>query len=436
MRISVFGLGHVGAVCAACLADKGHVIVGVDKSDAKVDLVRSGRSPIVEPGLDDLVRRAVAAKRLAATRSAAEAVEASDMSLVCVGTPTRPNGELRLDAIESVTDEIARAIAAKDRPHTVVVRSTVVPGTTRRLVAARLAETASSATVGVAFNPEFLREGSSVADFRNPAKTVVGALDPRTASEVMSLYDDLPGAKIIVDLEVAELAKYADNAWHALKVAFANEIGAIAQSLGLDSHAVMGVLLADTRLNISPAYLRPGFAFGGSCLPNDLRALVRLASARGVSLPVIDHVLDSNQLALERGAAWIVSRSGKRVALLGISFKAGTDDVRESPFVALVARLTGSGLDVRIFDANLRLAAVIGANREFLLGAIPNIEDMLAPSAMDAIRWADTVVVSVADASYAAAIARWRTNQTILDISGRAAGASLETAVTDVLCRM
>jgi GDP-mannose 6-dehydrogenase len=301
-------------------------------------------------------------------------------------------------------------------------------------VAARLAAVADSARVGVAFNPEFLREGSSVADFRDPARTVVGALDERTASEVMSLYGDLPGAKITTEVEVAELAKYADNAWHALKVAFANEIGAISQCLGLDGQAVMAILLADTRLNISPAYLRPGLAFGGSCLPKDLRALARLASMRGLSLPVIDHVLDSNRLTLERGAEWIVSRSIRRVALLGISFKAGTDDVRESPFVALVTRLIGAGLDVRVFDTNLRLAELIGANREFLLEAIPNIADLMAPSAMDAIRWADTIVVSAADASYAAAIAQWRTDQTILDISGKAADAPSAAAVRDILC--
>ncbi|HEY4920420.1 MAG TPA: nucleotide sugar dehydrogenase [Xanthobacteraceae bacterium] len=434
MRISVFGLGHVGAVCAACLADKGHAVVGVDKSGAKLELVRSGRSPVVEPELDDLVRRTVAANRLAATGSATEAVAKSDLSLICVGTPTGPTGELRLDAIESVIEEIARGIAAKGRPHTVVVRSTVVPGTTRGLVAARLSAVAGGAKVGVAFNPEFLREGSAVGDFRNPAKTVVGALDEGTASEVMSLYGDLPGAKITTELEVAELAKYADNTWHALKVAFANEIGAVAQSLGLGSHAVMAILLADTRLNISAAYLRPGFAFGGSCLPKDLRALARLASTQGLSLPVIDHVLDSNRLALERGAAWIASRSGRRVALLGISFKAGTDDVRESPFVALVARLIRNGIDVRIFDANLRPAELIGANREFLLEAIPNIAELMAPSAMDAIRWADTVVVTVADATYTTAVAQWRTNQTILDISGRAWEAPSGAPVRDILC--
>jgi GDP-mannose 6-dehydrogenase len=270
MRVSLFGLGHVGTVGAACLAERGHAVIGVDTSSLKVDLIQSGRSPIVEPGIDDLIRRAVHSGRLTATQDAAEAVAASDMSIVCVGTPGRLDGTIQLDALEAVVGEIGHAIGAKGERHTVVVRSTVMPGTTRGLVAAQLTQLAGKTTVGVAFNPEFLREGSAVSDFNHPSKTVVGATDEETAGEVMSLYRDLPGPKISTAMEIAELVKYVDNSWHALKVAFGNEVGMIAKALGLSSHEVIDIFVADEHLNISPAYLRPGFAFGGSCLPKDL----------------------------------------------------------------------------------------------------------------------------------------------------------------------
>ena len=417
MRISVFGLGYVGTVCAACLADQGHEVIGVDKSESKVELIRFGRSPIVERDIDDLVARSVKNRRLTATLDATEAVASSDISFICVGTPSRPNGALDLSGVDTVAAEIGRAIRVKAEPHTVILRSTVVPGTTKEVVATRIAEGAGNVAFSVAFNPEFLREGSAVADFNAPAKTVIGAFDDETAETVVSLYRDLPGPKITTDVEIAELVKYVDNSWHALKVAFGNEIGVIAKTLGIDSHDVMDVFFQDKRLNISPAYLRPGFAFGGSCLPKDLRALTYLARKHDLNLPILNNILRSNQMLVDRGVDWILSRSGKRIAFLGISFKSGTDDVRESSFVELVERLIGKGREVRIFDPNVKVAQLIGANRSYLMQVIPHIANLMVSDIIDAVSWAETIVTTVADPVYEAGIADIRPDQTVLDFA-------------------
>jgi GDP-mannose 6-dehydrogenase len=420
MKISLFGLGHVGTVCAACLADDGHTVIGVDKAPAKVDLIRAGRSPIVEPDLDDLVRKAVAAGRLTATMDAAEAIGASDLSLICVGTPSQPNGTVDLDAIEAVTAEIGLALRARTERHIVVVRSTVLPGTTRQIVVPRLAETSGKMPghgFGIAYNPEFLREGSAVDDFRNPSKTVVGALDGTTADRVMSLYAGLPGVRISTEIETAELAKYVDNCWHALKVTFGNEIRLIAKALGIDSQEIMRIFFADERLNFSAAYLRPGFAFGGPCLPKDLRALTHLARQLDLDLPVLGHILESNRMLIERGVAWVLERGSRRVAVLGISFKPGTDEVRESPFLELVERLISKGCEVRIFDTNVNPLHLIGANRDHLLRTLPQIDKLMVPSISDATRWAETIVVTASHPAYAAAAAQARPNQNVLNLA-------------------
>jgi GDP-mannose 6-dehydrogenase len=417
MRISVFGLGYVGTVCAACLADQGHQVIGVDKSKGKVELIRSGRSPIVERDIDDLVARNAKNGRLSATLEAMEAVAATDVSFVCVGTPSRPNGALDLSGVQTVAGEIGRAIRIKAESHTVVLRSTVVPGTTRDIVAARLAEEAGNVDCSVAFNPEFLREGSAVADFNAPAKTVIGAFDDETAETVASLYRDLPGPKITTEVEIAELVKYVDNSWHALKVAFGNEIGLIAKTLGIDSHSVMDIFFQDRRLNISPAYLRPGFAFGGSCLPKDLRALTYLARRHDLNLPVLDHILESNRMLIDRGVDWILSRSGKRIAFLGISFKSGTDDVRESSFVEMVERLIGKGREIRIFDPNVKVAQLIGTNRSYLMQAIPHIANLMVADIADAVSWAETIVTTVPDPVYETGVADVRPDQTVLNFA-------------------
>ncbi len=420
MRISVFGLGYVGTVCSACLAQRGHSVVGVDKVEAKVDLIQSGRAPIIEPAIDDLVKQNVDAKRLVATLDVDEAVSSTDMSIVCVGTPSQSNGALSLAAIEKVSAEIGQAIRAKSTRHEVVIRSTVVPGTTRKIIAPKLIEASGIMPgngLGIAFNPEFLREGSSVADFNTPSKTIVGALDEATAANVMSLYGDLTGAKVITEIETAELVKYVDNAWHALKVAFANEIGVIASSLDIDSREVMSIFFEDKRLNISTAYLRPGFAFGGSCLPKDLRALTYLGRKLDLSLPVLDHILESNKMVVERGFEWIVSQRKKRIAFLGISFKTATDDLRDSPFVELVERLVGKGYEVRIFDANVRLSQLIGANKDYLMDVLPHITDLIVPNIADAIEWGEVVVITTGDPVYRAGLTKARPEQIVLEFS-------------------
>jgi GDP-mannose 6-dehydrogenase len=420
MRVSVFGLGYVGSVCSACLADRGHTVIGVDSSESKVELIRSGRAPIVEPEIGELVEKTVKSGQLTATLDSAAAVASTDMSIVCVGTPSQPNGALSLAAIDTVSTEIGKAIGAKNARHEVVIRSTVLPGTTRDFVVPRLAKASGKTPgkdFGVAFNPEFLREGSSVRDFYAPSKTVVGGFDEAASAAVMSLYDELPGAKISTGIEVAEMVKYVDNAWHALKVAFGNEIGVLASALNIDSHEVMEIFFQDTRLNISTAYLRPGFAFGGSCLPKDLRALTYLARKLDLSLPVLNHILDSNRMLVERGVNWVLGQSRKRVAILGISFKSGTDDMRESPFVELTERLIGKGCEVRIFDPNVQLARLVGSNKEFLTRVLPHIEDLMVPNISDAIEWADVIVVSTNEPEYKAGLAAARPEQVVLDFA-------------------
>jgi GDP-mannose 6-dehydrogenase len=417
MKISVFGLGYVGTVCSACLADRGHQVVGIEKSETKVRLFRSGRSAIVERDIDELVKRNAAAGRLTATLNAKDAVADTDLSFICVGTLSRPNGSPELTAIEAVLNEIGHAISAKKTKHYVVVRSTVLPGTMRDLVTPRLAEACGNVPFSVAFNPEFLREGSAVADFNMPAKTIVGAAEKETAAAVMSLYEHLPGWKIVTDLETAELVKYVDNAWHALKVAFGNEVGLLAKTLGLDSQEVMDIFFKDKNLNISEAYLRPGFAFGGSCLPKDLRALTYLCRKLDLSLPVLNHILDSNRMVIERGVDWILGQSKKRIAFLGISFKPSTDDVRESPFVELVKKLIGNGRELRIFDPNVQLGRLNGANEEYLMRALPHIAELMVEEVVDAVSWAETIVVTTTDPVYAKAIAAARSDQIVLDFS-------------------
>jgi GDP-mannose 6-dehydrogenase len=323
-----------------------------------------------------------------------------------------------------VAGEVGQGIRSKQRPHIVVVRSTVVPGTTQDVVASILKENAGNAPFSVAFNPEFLREGSAVSDFNTPSKTVVGARDEETAAAVMSLYADLPGPKITTDIETAELIKYVDNAWHALKVVFGNEIGLIAKSLGIDSHKVMQIFCEDKRLNISSAYLRPGFAYGGSCLPKDLRALTHLAKSLDLSLPVLSHIQESNRMLIDRGAEWILNEGSRRIGFLGISFKSGTDDVRESSFVDLVERLIGKGREVRIFDPNVRLGHLMGANREYLMRVLPHVTDLLVEDISEVVDWADTIVSTNSDPAYSAGITGAKPGQTVLDFGGVKSAAS------------
>lgn len=411
MRLSVLGLGYVGCVSAACLAGRGHQVVGVDVNQAKVDLVNAGRAPVVEERIGELTADAVRTGALRATGDVREAVMESDVSLVCVGTPSEPNGSLCTGYLERVTEQIGAALAERGgrRRHTVVFRSTMLPGTCLNLLVPILEKYVGGTAgvdFGVAVNPEFLREGSSVRDFYDPPKTVIGELDPESGDTVAALYDGLPGEVFRVQIPTAEAVKYADNAFHGLKIGFANELGAVCQALGVDSHQVMDVFLADRKLNISPAYLRPGFAFGGSCLPKDLRSLVHAARRADVSVPILAHVLPSNADHLQR-AVELVERTGKRRAgLFGLSFKPGTDDLRESPLVELAERLFGKGYDLRIYDANVNLSRLLGANREYIETRLPHLAQLLADSVDEVLDHAEVCLVGTRDPAVLSALPR------------------------------
>ena len=403
MKISIFGLGYVGAVSGACLAASGHHVIGVDPNATKVDLINQGNSPVIEKDLDGLIAQAVREGRLEATEDATKAVLETDISLVCVGTPSKTNGDLDLRSIAAVSHEIGEAMGVKAGRHTVVIRSTVLPGTVRRLIIPLLEKTSgkrAGADFGVGNNPEFLREGTAVTDFFHPPKTVVGAIDAATLRRVAELYDMLPAPLIQTTVEVGEMLKYVDNLWHAMKVAFANEVGTACKAMGIDSHAVMDVFCRDTKLNLSPCYLKPGFAFGGSCLPKDVRALTYRARSLDLDLPLMNAILPSNQRQISRGFELVSARGNRKVSILGLSFKAGTDDLRESPVLDLVERLIGKGYDVRIFDRNVSLAKLVGANRDFLLKVIPHISSLLVATLDEALSHGETIVIGTRDPQF------------------------------------
>jgi GDP-mannose 6-dehydrogenase len=408
-RIAVFGLGYVGCVTAACLASRGNTVIGVDVSAEKVAMVSEGRSPIVEERISELITNEAAAGRLSATTDAATAVAGSDIALVCVGTPSTPSGSLQTDFLEQVSEEIGAALASRDGRYTIVIRSTMLPNTCEQIVIPRL-ETASGMYAGdgfgLAVNPEFLREGSSVRDFFEPPKTVIGQIDQASGDAVADLYRGLPGPVYRVPLGVAEMIKYADNSFHALKAGFANEIGAICKAFNLDSHIVMDLLTVDTKLNISPAYLRPGFAFGGSCLPKDLRALTHSARKADVSVPILDSILESNQGQVDRVFRTIEATGKRRVGLLGLAFKLGTDDLRESPLVDLAERLLGRGFELMIYDPQVAVSRLLGANRAYVDQRIPHLSRLMESSADAVIAHAEVCVVGAADPEAIAALQR------------------------------
>jgi GDP-mannose 6-dehydrogenase len=390
----------VGSVSAACLAARGHEVVGVDVNPAKVGFIAGGQAPVVEERIGELTAEVVERGALRATTDVAAAIRATEISLVCVGTPSAPNGSLSTTYLERVAEEIGTVLAGKDGWHTVVFRSTMLPGTCTGLLIPIL-EKASGKTAGVDFgvavNPEFLREGSSVRDFFEPPKTVIGSADAVSADLVAKLYEGLPGEVFRVSIPVAEMTKYADNSFHGLKAAFANELGAICHALGVDSHEVMDVFLADRKLNVSPAYLRPGFAFGGSCLPKDLRGLVYAARRADVSVPLLSHVLPSNEEHLKRAFDLVTASGRRRIGLFGLSFKPGTDDLRESPLVELAERLVGKGYDLRIYDANVTLSRLMGANRDYIEGRLPHLGELLSNSVDDVLAHAEVCVVGCTD---------------------------------------
>lgn len=396
LAISVFGLGYVGSVSAACFASMGHRVIGVDVNPAKVEMVESGRSPIIEAGMNELIAEGNRACRLHATTDSTAAVLQSDISFVCVGTPSLRNGKLDLSHIEKVAREIAAALKQKKSAHTFVLRSTVLPGTVESIVLPVL-EQASGRRAGtdftVVYNPEFMREGSAVADFLQPPYTILGAQDASHLAPLRELYQQTPGKVFETSIAVAEMVKYLSNAFHAVKVVFANEIGTLCKHLNVDAQAVTEIFTTDVRLNISPAYLSPGFAFGGSCLPKDVRALTYKAKELDLKLPMLESLLPSNSEHVER-AVEAVMRTGKRkIAQLGLSFKAGTDDLRESPQVQLVKRLLGEGYEVRVWDEDVSLGRLAGSNRQYIEEVIPHIGSLLSADLKDVLAWGEVVIV-------------------------------------------
>jgi GDP-mannose 6-dehydrogenase len=419
MKVSVFGLGYVGSVSAASFAADGHEVVGVDVNAEKVAAVTAGRSPIVEPGLDDLLARAVRDGRLRATTDTAAAVGATEVSLLCVGTPSRRNGSLDLTYLERVCEQIGGALRAKATYHVVVVRSTVLPGTTHSVVIPAL-ERASGKTYGdgfgVSVNPEFLREGTALTDFRKPPLTLVGHNHAADASGTIALYQAIDAPLVSTSIRVAEMLKYTSNTWHALKVCFANEIGNLCKRLGVDSHEVMDVFCRDEKLNLSPYYLKPGFAFGGSCLPKDVRALQYRAKEVDLDLPVLAAILPSNRLQIQQAFDQILETGHKDIGLLGFSFKAGTDDLRESPLVILAEMLLGKGCTLRIYDQNVSLARLVGANKAYIDTQIPHLSSLLCPTIDEVIAPSAVVVVGNRAPEFTAALTRCRPDQIIIDL--------------------
>jgi GDP-mannose 6-dehydrogenase len=419
MEIAIFGLGYVGAVSAACFARAGHAVIGVDANQGKAELINAGKSPVVERNVEEMIASAVAEGRLRATTDHRSAIRESALAIVCVGTPSRGNGDLDLSYVRRVCDEIGGILRDKVGFTAIIIRSTVLPGTLRSMVIPSLeAGSGKRAGVdfGVGFFPEFLREGTAVFDFYHPPKIVIAATDDRTRAMLESLNDDFDAPLMRTDFEVAEMVKYADNAWHALKVAFANEIGSIGKALGIDGGAVMDVFCQDTKLNISSKYLRPGFAFGGSCLPKDVRALAYKGRSLDLELPLINAIMPSNRSHIDRATQMVLDLNERNVGVLGLSFKAGTDDLRESPVVELVERLLGKGHEIRIFDRNVNLSRLVGANRAYVYKHLPHIAKLMVDHVDEVVRHSGTIVIGNRDRYFSDVIDRLNHSQRVVDL--------------------
>ena len=418
MKISVLGLGYVGAVSAGCLAQDGNEVIGVDPERTKVDLINSGRSPIIEKDIGGIIAEQVAAGRLRASTDVAAAVRHTDLVLVCVGTPSQANGGIDLKFIRRVCEQIGTTLKDHHGAPVIVMRSTMLPGTMRDVVIPILEKSSGKKAgeeFGVCINPEFLREGTAVHDYYHPPKTVIGEMNRASGDLLAALYSKMPGPMIRTDIQTAEMVKYADNVWHALKVGFANEIGNICKAVEVDAHKVMEIFCQDRKLNLSPYYLKPGFAFGGSCLPKDVRALLHKAKTLDVSVPILSSILPSNELQIGRGVQAVIEKGNKEVGILGFSFKAGTDDLRESPMVELVERLLGKGYDLKIYDRNVSLAAIHGANRDFILNRIPHISRLMVESIDEVLEHGKTLVIGNAAPEFADVPRRVAEGQTIID---------------------
>lgn len=419
MNVSVFGLGYVGSVSAASFAADGHSVVGVDVNPDKVATLNEGRSPIVEKGLDELIRTSQANGQLRATTNTADAIGSTDLSLICVGTPSRRNGSLDLTYLERVCEQIGEALRTKDTYHVVVVRSTVLPGTTHGVVVPALERSSGKKYgkgFGVAVNPEFLREGTAIHDFRNPPMTLVGHNYRSDAQPTEALYTAVDAPLVATSIRTAEMIKYASNTWHALKVTFANEVGNLCKRLEIDSHEVMEIFCKDEKLNLSAYYMKPGFAFGGSCLPKDVRAMQYRAKELDLEMPVIQSILPSNQLQIQHAIDMVIETGKKNVGLLGFSFKAGTDDLRESPIVILAELLLGKGYQLRIYDKNVSIAKLVGANKEYINTQIPHLSSLLCETLDEVLSASEVIVVGNAAPEFADALKNTRDDQIVIDL--------------------
>lgn len=418
-RIAIFGLGYVGTASLAAFSSAGHDVTGVDVDPDKVATINAGRSPVVEPGLDELISEGVWAGRVRATIDAHEAIERSELSLVCVGTPSQPNGGLDLTQVEKVSFQIGSCLDPQGDDHVVVLRSTMLPGSTEEVVVPTLEEASGrrlGAGLGVCCNPEFLREGSSLRDFFDPPFTLIGSSGDAATAVLRSLYGSIDPDPIVVPIRTAEMVKYVCNAFHALKVVFANEVGEVCKRQGIDAHDVMRIVCSDTKLNISPAYLTPGFAFGGSCLPKDVRALNHQAKRLDVEAPLLAALLPSNALQVDRVFQLIRRTGERRVGVLGMSFKPGTDDLRESPMVELIERLIGKGHEVRVHDPTVTLEKLRGANRAYIEREVPHIATLMAASAEDVVAASDVLVLGNADPDTVSAALGAQPHQTVIDL--------------------
>lgn len=436
MKVSIFGLGYVGAVSAGCLADGGHQVIGVDPVQTKVDLINKGQSPIIEVDINEIIASNVKSGRLRATSDADAAINDTELSFVCVGTPSQANGNLDFRYIRRICEQIGEALKNKKARHTVVIRSTILPGTMHSIVIPVLEEFSgkkAGVDFGVCHNPEFLREGSAVKDFHAPPKTVIGEVDKTSGDMLAELYKKLDAPLIRTDLKTAEMVKYVDNCWHALKIGFANEIGNLSKTLDIDAHAVMNIFCQDRKLNISPAYLMPGFAFGGSCLPKDLRALSYKAKSQDLQLPILTSILPSNEMQVARGLQLVMDKGHKRVGILGFSFKAGTDDLRESPMIEVIERLLGKGHDLRIYDRNVHIASLVGANRDFILNRIPHISKLMVEKLDDVLAHGQTIVIGNKDPEFQEVPQRLRADQVLVDFV-RIANRRSEEGKYDGIC--
>jgi len=432
MRISIFGLGYVGAVCAGCLSTRGHQIIGVDVQALKIDMINSGKSPIVEPGLGELLQQGVASGKLRGTLDVREAVLETDISFLAPPTPSKRNGDLDVSYIEEVCRQIGQILPLKTTRHTVVVRSTVLPGTLRNVVIPTLEQYSglkAGVDFGVAVNPEFLRESTAIKDYDYPAMTVIGELDSTSGDLLEEIYRELDAPIIRKTIEVAEMIKYTCNVWHAAKVTFANEIGNIAKAVGVDGREVMEVICKDRKLNLSSYYMRPGFAFGGSCLPKDVRALSYRAGQLDVESPLIESLMRSNAAQVRKAFDIIASYDKRKVALLGLSFKAGTDDLRESPLVELAEMLIGKGFDLSIYDSNVEYARVHGANRDYIESKIPHVSSLLRSNFEEVVANADVIVLGNGDEAFAFLAERAPADKQVFDLVGfmrQSSGGGLE----------